>query len=57
MTLSRTQQWILDKAKEGHFLLTLIQSGIGESNLATEIVRELLRDGKSVSNESYLVCA
>ena len=61
MTLSTTQELISDKAKEGHFLLTLIQSGTGESHLATEIVCELLKDGKSVSNESYfviiLVCA
>ena len=56
-----TQQLILDKAKEGHSLLTLILSGTGKGHLANEIAHELLRDGKSVSKESYyviiLVCA
>ena len=58
---STTQQLILDKAQEWHSLLTLIQSGTRKSHLANEIARELLRDGKSVSKESYyviiLVCA
>ena len=55
------QQLILDKAKEGHSLHTLILSGTGKGHLANEIARELPRDGKSVSKESYyviiLVCA
>ena len=57
------QQLILDKAKEGHSLYTLIlsHSGTGKGHLANEIARELPRDGKSVSKESYyviiLVCA
>ena len=52
---------VLDKAKEGHSLLTLILSGTGKGHLANEIARELLRDGKSVSKNNYyeiiLVCA
>ena len=51
----------MEKAKEGHSLLTLILSGTGKGHLANEIARELLRDGKSVSKNSYyviiLVCA
>ena len=49
------QQLILDKAKEGHSLLTFILSGTGKGRLANEIARELLRDGKSVSKNSYFV--
>ena len=48
MSLSTTQQLILDKAKEGHSLLILGQSGTGKSHLFKEIAHELLRDGKSV---------
>ena len=50
MALSTTQQLILDKAKEGHSLLILGQSGAGKSHLVKEIAHELLRDGKSVYN-------
>ena len=43
------QQLILDKAKEGHSLHTLIQVGPEKGDLANEIARELPRDGKYVS--------
>ena len=49
MALSTKQQLILTKAKEGHSLLILGQSGTGKSHLVKEIARGLLLDGKSVS--------
>ena len=49
MALSTKQQLILTKAKEGHSLLILGQSGTGMSHLVQEIARGLLLDGKSVS--------
>ncbi|KAJ8311488.1 hypothetical protein KUTeg_010843 [Tegillarca granosa] len=49
MALTKTQQEILDKAKEGHSLLILGQSGTGKSYLVKEISRILSREGKAVS--------
>ena len=60
IALSITQH-LIGQSKRRAFLLTLIQSGTGKSQLANEIARELLREGKSVSKENYyaiiLVCA
>ena len=53
MALSTMQQLIMDKAKEGHSLLILGQSGTGKSHLVKEIAHELLRDWKSVYDERF----
>ena len=48
---------ILDKAKEGHFLLITGQSRTGKSHLVNEIAHKLLRDGKSICIQLELLVA